>query len=31
MFNDTLLHSTNLIDNALVALTEQTPASAVYY
>ena len=31
VFNDPPLHSTNLIGNALVALIEQTPASAVYY
>ena len=31
MFNDTLLHPTNLIGNALVALIEQTLVKAVYY
>ena len=31
VFNDTPLHFTNLIGNALVALTEQTLVKVVYY
>ena len=31
MFNDTSLHLTDLIGNALVALIEQTLVKAVYY
>ena len=31
MFNDTPLHLTNLIGNALVALIEKTLVKAVYY